>query len=78
MTQDDAANSAARLCSLSVSAWERKYHEDIGSIRAAMELAIREFDAHSKIADPIDEARLEGMRALMSCFNAEAASCRHL
>lgn len=58
-----------------IMAANEKRIDDIASIRAAMQQQIDTTDTFSTIADPIDEARLDGMRRMLTVFNVSVRQC---
>lgn len=55
--------------------YDAKRRRDLDSIRLAMQQAMDTFDAFATVADKTDEATLEGMRAMLSVFDAEVRMC---
>ena len=52
-----------------------KHQEDIDSIRFAMQELLDQTDRFSAVADKVDEARLDGMRAMLATFNLAVLHC---
>jgi len=52
-----------------------KHQEDIDSIRFAMQSLLDQTDRFSTVADKADEARLDGMRAMLATFNLAVLHC---
>jgi hypothetical protein len=52
-----------------------KYRQDIDSIRFAMQELLDQTDRFSTVADKSDEARLDGMRAMLATFNLAVIHC---
>ena len=55
--------------------FELKRKRDLDSIRFAMQQALDTFDAFATLADKTDEATLNGMRSMLSAFDAEVRMC---
>lgn len=52
-----------------------KYHNDIKSIKFQMQQLFETTHVYSRIADPIDEAVLEGMKQMISVFDDAVLQC---
>ena len=53
----------------------KKYDRDMDSIRFAMTQSIETYDQYSVIADKEDEARLDGMRSMLTLFDVQRRMC---
>jgi hypothetical protein len=69
-----SANATEQLSAM-LDEYDAKRRRDLESIRFAMQQAMDTFDAFATVADKTDEATLEGMRAMLSAFDAEVRMC---
>jgi hypothetical protein len=69
-----SANAPEQLSAM-LGEYDAKRRRDLDSIRFAMQQAMDTFDAFATVADKTDEATLEGMRAMLSAFDAEVRMC---
>jgi hypothetical protein len=74
----DQSDQVADLssCKRFINAAEDKRKRDIESIRFAMQQLFESTDTFSTIADPIDEARLDGMRRMLTVFDVTVLQCK--
>lgn len=69
-----SANALEQLDAM-LEEYEAKRRRDLDSIRFAMQQLLDTFDAFATVANATDEAALQGMRAMISTFDAQVRMC---